>query len=147
MASSVYFKEGDSLFITSNEITGDSMAPFDNGSHAGIQKPRRKLYYSLKQVSEMLEINPPVIKGWEKHFPEIKPVRNRAGNRYYTDKDIHLLLYIKELLMDKKLDVSTAKTAFTDYLQELDAKEHIKLRQVLGEIKMEIGEILQLFET
>ncbi len=123
------------------------MAPVDDGSHVGIQKPQRKLYYSLKQVAEMLEISANGIKGWEKFFPEIKPVRNKADNRYYTDRDIHLLLYIKELLLDKKMNVLDAQAAFQAYLHELEEKELIKLKQVLGEVKLEITEILEIIET
>lgn len=108
----------------------------------GIQKPKKKLYYSLKQTAVMLEMTPDDIKRWETHFPEIKPVRNRADNRYYTEKDVFLLLFIKDLLNEQKLSFDDARIAVDKYREELVEKENLRLKQTLAEIRMEIDEML-----
>ena len=41
----------------------------------------KKLYYSIKEVSEMTELKPYVLRYWESEFPSLKPSKNRAGNR------------------------------------------------------------------
>ncbi|MFQ5584731.1 MAG: MerR family transcriptional regulator, partial [Calditrichia bacterium] len=74
-----------------------------------IQKPQKKLYYSLRQVCNMLGVSDNVLKSWEKEFSQIKPVRNRADNRYFVEKDLALLFYIKELLVDEKLSYDEAR--------------------------------------
>ncbi|MDZ7763030.1 MAG: MerR family transcriptional regulator [Melioribacteraceae bacterium] len=39
----------------------------------------------------------------------LKPGKNRAGNRIYTNKDINLILRIKKLLRDEKYTIEGAK--------------------------------------
>ena len=35
-----------------------------------------KLYYSIKEVSEMTELKPYVLRYWESEFPSLKPSKN-----------------------------------------------------------------------
>ncbi len=60
-----------------------------------------KLYYSIKEVSEMTELKPYVLRYWESEFPSLKPSKNRAGNRTYKKQDIQVILDIKKLLYQK----------------------------------------------
>ncbi|KAF0141218.1 MAG: MerR family transcriptional regulator [Stygiobacter sp.] len=39
----------------------------------------------------------------------LKPGKNRAGNRIYTNKDIKLILQIKQLLREEKYTIEGAK--------------------------------------
>ena len=61
-----------------------------------------KLYYSIKEVSEMTELKPYVLRYWESEFPSLKPTKNKAGNRTYKKHDIQVILDIKVLLYEKK---------------------------------------------
>ena len=56
----------------------------------------KKLYYSISEVSKITDIEQYVLRYWETEFEELNPQKNRAGNRIYTNKDIRLILYIKE---------------------------------------------------
>ena len=47
-----------------------------------------KKYYSIKEVSEMLDIPESTLRYWEKEFKEIKPKKNAKGIRHYTVDDI-----------------------------------------------------------
>ena len=47
-----------------------------------------KLYHSIGEVSQMLHVNPSLLRFWETEFPAIKPHKNKKGTRYYTDDDI-----------------------------------------------------------
>ena len=71
----------------------------DGGSQVVIQKPQKKLYYSLRQTAEMTGLTTQLIKNWEKESDQLAPMRNRAGNRHYTENDILLLFRLKELLL------------------------------------------------
>ena len=53
-----------------------------------------KLYHSIGEVSEMLGVNPSLLRFWETEFPALKPHKNKKGTRYYTDADIDLLRQI-----------------------------------------------------
>ncbi len=112
-----------------------------------IQKPPAKLYYSLRQASEMVGVQPTTIKSWEKDYTQLQPSRNRAGNRYYTDKDLNLLFLIKELLIEQKLSVEEIQHRLRRRRSENQANESIYLKRLLAEIKLEIREIKSLLEV
>ena len=77
----------------------------------------KKLYYSISEVSKITEIEQYVLRYWETEFEELNPQKNRAGNRIYTNKDIRLILFIKELLRDKKYTIEGAKKILENYEQ------------------------------
>ncbi len=69
----------------------------------------QKLYYSIREVSEMLDEEQHILRYWEKEFKTLKPKKNSAGNRKYNAKDIELLKKIKELLRDSEMNLLTAR--------------------------------------
>jgi DNA-binding transcriptional MerR regulator len=77
----------------------------------------KKLYYSISEVSKITDIEQYVLRYWETEFEQLKPQKNRAGNRIYTNKDIQLILYIKELLREKKYTIEGAKKILDDFVQ------------------------------
>ncbi len=78
----------------------------------------KKLYYSISEVSKITEVEQYVLRYWETEFEELKPQKNRAGNRIYTNKDIQLILHIKELLREKKYTIEGAKKILEKYSPE-----------------------------
>jgi DNA-binding transcriptional MerR regulator len=109
-----------------------------------IQKPINKLYYSLRQAAEMSGMTSSVIKRWEEEFSQLKPARNRAGNRHYTEKDLDLVFLIKELLLEQKLSVDEVREHLKNHKTQLHEKEAIGLKRILAEVKLEIQEIMDL---
>ena len=73
----------------------------------------KKLYYSISEVSKITEVEQYVLRYWETEFEQLKPLKNRAGNRIYTNKDIQTILLIKNLLRDKKYTIEGAKNIIT----------------------------------
>ena len=69
----------------------------------------KKLYYSISEVSRITGIEQYVLRYWQSEFENLKPQKNRAGNRIYTNKDIQLILKITELLRDKKYTIEGAR--------------------------------------
>jgi DNA-binding transcriptional MerR regulator len=68
-----------------------------------------KLYYSISEVSRLTGLEPYVLRYWETEFDEIRPQKNRAGNRIYSDRDIKFILRIKELLREQRYTLEGAK--------------------------------------
>lgn len=75
----------------------------------------KKLYYSISEVSKITELEQYVLRYWETEFDQLKPAKNLAGNRIYTNKDIKLILYIKKLLRDEKYTIEGAKKLLKNY--------------------------------
>ncbi len=99
----------------------------------------KKLYYSISEVSKLTEIEQYVLRYWETEFEQLKPQKNRAGNRIYTNKDIQLILYIKELLREKKYTIEGAKKILEDSGQ-------IKPTQIKSEEKLVVDDVEEEFE-
>jgi DNA-binding transcriptional MerR regulator len=75
----------------------------------------KKLYYSISEVSKITELEQYVLRYWETEFEQLKPAKNLAGNRIYTNKDIKLILYIKKLLREEKYTIEGAKKLLKNY--------------------------------
>lgn len=117
--------------------------------HIGI----KKLYYSISEVSKITGLEQYVLRYWETEFPELKPAKNRAGNRIYTNKDIKLIMHIKQLLRDEKYTIEGAKQVMKEYTPEPDSGEQLELLSVTPrkkiqdeEIKAEVREVKEFLE-
>jgi DNA-binding transcriptional MerR regulator len=82
-------------------------------SMAKVQPKVKKLYYSIGEVSELTKLKAYVLRYWETEFAKLKPPKNRAGNRTYRQKDIDMILNIKDLLYNKKFTIDGARSVIS----------------------------------
>jgi DNA-binding transcriptional MerR regulator len=68
-----------------------------------------KMYRSISEVSELLDVKPHVLRYWETQFSTLRPRKNRAGNRMYRPDEIKLLYAIKDLLYGRRFTIEGAK--------------------------------------
>ena len=69
----------------------------------------KKLYYSISEVSEITSLKQYVLRYWETEFSQLKPGKNRAGNRIYRSHDVDTIMEIKSLLYDRKFTIKGAQ--------------------------------------
>ncbi len=67
-----------------------------------------KIYFSIGEVAGMLEVNPSLIRFWEKSFPFLKPRKNGKGNRLFTKEDIDQLKLIHHLVKERGMTLKGA---------------------------------------
>lgn len=84
----------------------------------------KKLYYSISEVSKITELEQYVLRYWETEFELLKPAKNLAGNRIYTNKDIKLILHIKKLLRNEKYTIEGAKKLLKNYTKKEEEAEN-----------------------
>jgi len=72
-------------------------------------KDINKLYYSISEVSTITGLKQYVLRYWETEFTQLKPSKNRAGNRTYRSHDIDVIMGIKSLLYERKYTIKGAK--------------------------------------
>ena len=78
-------------------------------------------FSTISKTAKMIGVQSHVLRFWEKKFDSINPKKSLSGRRYYSSKDIEILLRIKKLLyeegftikgavnlIDKKSDMNTA---------------------------------------
>jgi len=68
-----------------------------------------KLYFKIGEVSELLGVEPYVLRYWESEFPVLSPKKSGTGHRLYRRKDVELLLRIKHLLYEKRFTIEGAR--------------------------------------
>ena len=66
-------------------------------------------YFSVQKVSEITQLPSYILRFWESQFKQLHPQRTRGGHRRYQKKDVELILWIKNLLYEKKLTIKGAK--------------------------------------
>jgi DNA-binding transcriptional MerR regulator len=87
----------------------------------------KKLYYSISEVSKITGLEQYVLRYWESEFEQLRPAKNRAGNRIYTNRDIKLILHIKKLLRDERYTIEGAKQVLQAYMPESETGEQLEL--------------------
>lgn len=75
----------------------------------------KKLYYSIGEVSKILNVEQHILRYWEKEFTLLKTKKNRSGNRVYSSEDLEFLKFIKILLDEKKLSIKQINQLFVIY--------------------------------
>lgn len=68
-----------------------------------------KLYFSIGEASEILNVNASLIRFWEKEFTILNPRKNKKGNRQFTKEDINNLKIIYHLVKERGFTLQGAK--------------------------------------
>ena len=90
-----------------------------------------KEFYSIREVADMLEIKPYILRYWEKEFAMLKPKRNRVGRRYYSRKDIDMIRSIKKILYEKGYTIALQMANY--YIQKNNKDKALQLlTQLMG---------------
>ena len=75
----------------------------------------KKLYYSIGEVSEITGLKQYVLRYWETEFSQLRPSKNRAGNRTYKAHDLSLIEEIQTLLYKRKFTIKGARQYLKDF--------------------------------
>jgi DNA-binding transcriptional MerR regulator len=73
------------------------------------REPPVKLYYRIGEVSEIVGVEPHVLRYWETEFRSIRPQKSRKGQRIYSRRDVDKLLTVKDLLYTHGFTIAGAR--------------------------------------
>lgn len=93
----------------------------------------KKLYYSISEVADLLKEEQHILRYWEKEFDFLRPRKNRAGNRVYSEKDLYILKLIKKYLRDEKISVKEANKIIKNILKRNEL-ENINIEQKVSSV-------------
>jgi DNA-binding transcriptional MerR regulator len=104
------------------------------------EKKVEKLYYSIGEVAEMLEVPVSTVRFWENEFDVLKPMKNKKGNRLFTPTDIKNLKIIHHLLKEEGMTLSGVKKKLSEKWDEADHKYEIndslqKIKSILLDLR------------
>ncbi|MEN8222245.1 MAG: MerR family transcriptional regulator [Acidobacteriota bacterium] len=111
-----------------------------------------KLTFKKREVINITRLDGKVLDYWEKEFNVINPVINRNGEKYFSRKDIEIIIRIKELLMgERKSKEETKSIIFSEFENgqapvEKVEKSKAKPGKSLSSLKEGLREILTLID-
>ena len=107
------------------------------------EKEIEKIYYSIGEVADLMDVAPSLIRFWESEFDIIKPKKNRKGNRQFTKEDIENVKLIFHLVKERGYTLQGAKDLLRnntimlkDKMSTLDSLK--KVRSFLVELKNQL---------
>jgi DNA-binding transcriptional MerR regulator len=128
-------------------------------SDAAVQPPNAppeipdKLYFRIGEVSEILGVEPYVLRYWETEFPHLSPKKSSSGHRLYRRKEVELLLQIKHLLYEKRYTIEGARQTLAGEGRAARKKSEPKRGQAelfpedpIPAIRRELADILNLLK-
>ena len=97
------------------------------------EKEIKKLFYTIGEVSKILNVNVSLVRFWDNEFDIIKPKKNKKGNRLFSENDLKNLKIIHHLLKNNGFTIKGAKKALKS--KKNDFQKNIFLKERLLEFK------------
>jgi DNA-binding transcriptional MerR regulator len=83
-----------------------------------------KLYFRIGEVAALVNVEPHVLRYWEREFRSIRPTKSAKGQRVYSRRDVESLLRVRELLYKEGFTIAGAKKKLQRWCVEpIDAEE------------------------
>src|SRR5688572_16630999 len=73
-----------------------------------------KLYYRIGEVSDIVGVQPHVLRYWETEFRSIRPQKSSKGQRVYSRRDVEKLLRVKDLLKNQGFTIAGARKRLSE---------------------------------
>lgn len=102
-----------------------------------------KEYYGISETAKMFNVTTSLLRYWEKEFPQIKPYKNKKGDRYFTRKDINTIQTIYNLTKVQGYTLQGAKNELDQNYDSDGQKSRavnalLRIRRRLIEIRDEL---------
>ena len=108
-----------------------------------------KIYFKIGEVSEIVGVEPYVLRYWETEFELLKPSKAPSKHRLYKKRDVELLLEIKRLLYSEGFTIEGARKKLKE--SKKDEKNQLKLplteqkyKSALVKLKKELESLRRL---
>ena len=110
------------------------------------EKPVEKLYYTIGEVSEILDENASLVRFWAGKFPDfIKPARNKKGNRLFTARDLANFKVIYYLVKERGMTLEGAAKRMKDNITGEDKR--VEVISMLTTIKEKLMSVSAMLDT
>lgn len=76
---------------------------------------KNKLYYSIGELSDSLDIQQSTLRYWEDEFEHLNPDHSPGGQRRYRQEDVETVLKIKHLLRKEKFKIDGAQQKLNNW--------------------------------
>lgn len=107
------------------------------------EKTIERVYWTIGEVAEQLQVSTSMLRYWEKEFGSLRPKRTGKGDRLYTKDDIAKVRDIQHLLKERGFTIQGARDQIRSKEQSGHASEEVverllAIRQRLVELRTEL---------
>ncbi len=104
----------------------------------------KKIYFRIGEVAEKFNVQPSLIRYWEKEFSFIKPQKSPKGTRLFTQKDVDNFAIVYHLIKEKGMTLQGTKEYFKKHYDKksLDKLQVINTLKRTKSLLQEIKEVL-----
>jgi DNA-binding transcriptional MerR regulator len=102
-----------------------------------------KRYFTIGEVSKICKIKTHVLRYWEQEFKELEPIKRKGNRRYYQQKDLILVLEIRNLLHNEGFTIEGAKTKINNSEKNITNTNN---NQTLNQIKQDLENLLSILK-
>ncbi|MAR62383.1 MAG: transcriptional regulator [Flavobacteriaceae bacterium] len=93
-----------------------------------------KLYYNIGEISKAFNVNPSLLRFWEKEFDILNPKKTLKGTRKYNSIDIKNLKLIYNLLKVRGFTIEGANEKLKTESKKIEIVE--KLEKIKSRLKI-----------
>jgi len=100
-----------------------------------------KLYYSIGEVAAMFGVSNSLLRYWETEFETIRPIKNKRGDRRYSEKDIEEISRVYVLVKNMGYTIEGAKNEIKGSRRITSDNNNDALREKLFEIRARLHDL------
>ena len=104
----------------------------------------RKLYYSIKEVSQQLNVSESLLRYWETEFPHLRPKTTGNRVRQYTEKDIDQIKVIYNLVKVRGFKIAAARKFLNE--NRTGAEKSQQIMETLTSVRDQLKELKRKLE-
>jgi DNA-binding transcriptional MerR regulator len=102
-----------------------------------------KIYSSITEVSQLTQLPVSTLRYWEEQFTQLKPRKNAAGRRFYTERDIELIKRIKYVRDELKITrIAAIKKELLRDTKKIGPRQ--KTTEILLDVRAKLEELRKL---
>lgn len=110
-----------------------------------------KLYFRIGEVAEIAQVEPFVLRYWQRQFKQLKPHKNNKGQRRYSRSDVEMVLHIARLRYKEKYTIEGIKKLLQEEetrrsISQRVASHHDKLHHLCIQLRKEAEEMLNILK-
>lgn len=110
-----------------------------------------KFYFKIGEVSEILGVQPYVVRFWETEF-HLTPAKNRSKHRVYKRQELETLIEIKRLLYEERFTIEGAQKKLKEQVKEKGKQLRLSWEEkghkaLLQRVKKDLAKIREMLEN
>lgn len=125
-------------------------------SRMASETTRKERTYKIGDVCKLADVQPYVLRYWETEFPALAPEKSGGGQRVYTQREVDVVLRIKQLLYSEGFTIAGAKKRLEGELaapvesstpasaEAADPVVDRDAREAITRVRGELSELLEL---